>query len=524
MSFDKTSLVRQLIPKSYHFDGYNKLNCPNPRDKPFFSDNVIAMGKYYLTIRMVNPNMISIEYSSVCTNGKIIFRPYTLSLESYVSELKKAIQDNSDFITFNIQPEYNHDFDSCNHCLDKNEDCVQIRKRLPKMTLAAISFNLLDIKEALSTYFEISNQQPIIGGISMKNKNNIFGMNFELGISKDTNISATLMGLAVKNSETGNWYTFDPLKNTRKNITNMTMGNFPIFLLPTKKLDNGDLVKMDGKYYYVKSINSNNTITLLGASDGIIREMLPEESIIPGMTIYTKVVAFDTKSLIDTSSKENMSSNVLAAMCMMQWTNNNQDEFSLDNINDDSFNGLGSCLPMIMAMNGGDIGGIFSGNTDGGINLPMLMMMGSNSGSNDTNGMTQMLVLSQLLGNNNSSFPNIINPPATTGTSAAEGKVICEKCDIEYPKGTKFCPKCGIKTKDLSITCLDCGTALMPGALFCHNCGSKVSKDVCPSCQKHISSNENFCSNCGTSLIENRTSVSQPEKTHETDTVTTSEA
>lgn len=499
MSFNKTSLVRQLVPKTYHFDGYNEINCPNSRDKPFFSDNVIPMGDYFLTIRLVNQNMISLEYASTCTKGKITFKPYKLSLESYVSKLQKAIQDGCDFITFEIQPEYDCDSSICNRCSERNADCSQLWKKLPKQVLAAVSFNSSEVKEALALYFEITNKHTTGGKTIMKNKNNLFGMNFELGLSKDSNIAATLMGIAVKNPETGNWYTFDATKNTRKNIANLKMGNFPIFLLPTKKLEIGDLVKMDKKYYYVKSFNANNTITLLGASDGIIREMLPEESIIPSMTIYTKVVAFDTQSLMDTSSKENMGSNVLAAMCMMQWANGNQDEFSLDNINDDSFNGLGSCLPMIMAMNGSDIGNMFT-DAKGGINLPMLMALGTNSSDTDSNGMMQMLVLSQLLGGNDSPISNIIPDSTTAKATDTEKKVACEKCEATYPEGTNFCPKCGGKTKAISTTCHKCGATLMADAMFCHICGEKVSPDTCPKCGRVLKEGENFCSGCGAAL------------------------
>ena len=144
MSFNKTSLVRQLVPKSYHFDGYNEINCPNSRDKPFFSDNVIPMGEYYLSIRLVNQNMISLEYSSICSYGKITFQPYALSLDSYISKLKTAIQEGSDFITFEIQPEYDVDSNFCSRCSEKNEDCIQLRKNLPKKVLAAVSFNTIN--------------------------------------------------------------------------------------------------------------------------------------------------------------------------------------------------------------------------------------------------------------------------------------------------------------------------------------------------------------------------------------------
>ena len=492
---DKASLVRQLVPKSYHFDGYNELNCQNSRDKPFFADNVIQMGEYYLTVRMTNKNEIVLEYGSVCPKGEITFKPYKLSLETYVSKLKAAIQEGCDFISFEIFPQYN--YDSCSRvCSFKNEDCTAMRKDHPKKVLAAVSFNTSEVKKALAMYFEIIKTTEG-DDIMRKSKNNIFGMNFEMGLSKDPNIAATLMGVAVRSPENGNWYTFDIANNTRKNLANMKMGNFPIFLLPIAKLEVGDLIKKDGKYYYVKSVNPNNTITLIGAADGVIREMLKEESIIPGMTLYVKVVAFDTKSLMDVGSKENMGGNVIAAMCMMNWANGNKDEFSLDSINDDSFNGLGSCMPMLMAMNGGDIGSMFS-NSEGGINFPMLMMLGSGEG--ETNDMTMMLVLSQLLGGNQKNPISEMLSPVISDAPVSEEKVICEKCNETYPAGTNFCSKCGSATKALATTCKKCGAVLMDGAMFCHKCGAKATADTCPNCGKEVSSDENFCSGCGTNL------------------------
>ena len=339
----------------------------------------------------------------------------------------------------------------------------------------------------------------------MKNGKKMFGMNFELGMSKDSNIAATLMGVAVKDSASGNWYTFDQATNTRKNIANFKMGNFPIFLLPTKVLSVGDLIKMGGKYFYVKSLNPSGTITLLGAADGIICERLPEDSIIPGMSLYTKVVAFDTKTLTDTSSNQNMSSNVLAAMCLMGWSKEgSEDEFSLDNISDDSFNGLGSLWP-VLAMSGGNLGRMFT-NSDGGVNLPMLMMIGSDS-DDDSSGMKQALALSQLLGGNtagNNPISNVVSqlsiPGVTTAPVSDEAKVTCQSCNITYPSGTNFCPKCGGKTNPIATSCRKCGSALMAGAAFCHKCGSKVSPDTCPNCGKTVTDEESFCSKCGTRL------------------------
>lgn len=496
---DKAYLVRQLVPRSYHFDGYNELNCQNSRDKPFFADNVIQMGEYYLTIRMENKNQIVLEFDSVCPSGEITFKPYKLSLETYVSKLQKAIQEGCDFISFEIIPHYTYDYDFCSsiRCSLKNEDCIQLRKNQHQKVLAAVSFNTSEVKKALAMYFEIIKTTEGDNIIMKKSKNNIFGMNIEMGLSKDPNIASTLMGVAVRSPENGNWYTFDIANNTRKNLANMKMGNFPIFLLPIAKLEVGDLIKKDGKYYYVKAVNANNTITLIGAADGVIREMLKEESIIPGMTLYVKVVAFDTNSLMDVGSKENMGGSVIAAMCMMNWANGNKDEFSLDNINDDSFNGLGSCMPMLMAMNGGDIGSMFS-NNEGGINFPMLMMLGSGEG--EANDMTMMLAISQLLGGNQKNPISEMLSPVISDVPASAEKVICEKCNEVYPAGANFCSKCGGATKAIATSCKKCGAVLMDGAMFCHKCGAKATADTCPNCGKEVSDDENFCSGCGTNL------------------------
>ena len=191
----------------------------------------------------------------------------------------------------------------------------------------------------------------------MNKTNKLFGMNFELGMSKDKNIASTLMGVAVKNKDSGNWYTFDTATNSRKNLLNFQMGNFPVFLLPTKVLAVGDLIKLNGKYYYVKAINESS-INLIDAAEGVIVEMIPEDNIMLGITLYTKVVAFDTKTLTDPTSNQNMSGNILAAMYMMNMSKGNTDEFSLDSIDDSSFNGLGACLPLLMA-SGNNIGGMF---------------------------------------------------------------------------------------------------------------------------------------------------------------------
>jgi len=495
MQNNRTFLVRNLIPKSYHFDGYDELKCPNSRDKPFFSDNVIPMGNRHLTIRLVDQNTIQLEFSSVCPDGKITFIPFMLTLEEYVEKLRKAVQIGSDFITFEINLKYHCDYNSKRSCIYRNKDCSQLNSKLPTYVYAAVSFNSKEVKEALASYFEIT--KTINGGKSiMKKGKNLFGMNFELGVSKDPNIAATLMGVAVRNKETDNWYSFDTASNSRKNLANFKMGSFPIFLLPTKVLTAGDLIKLNGKYYYVKSANPNSTITLIDAATGIIQEMLPEENIILGMTMYTKVVAFDTKTLTAPNSNQSLGGNMLAAICMMQWSKGNEDEFSLDSISDDSFNGLGAYLPLILASNNA-AGSMFAG-ADGSVDISKMIMLGAMSGNSDNDGMAQMLVLSQLLGGGNNPFSSMGITPNVD--SVASENLVCEKCGKTYPLGTNFCSACGGKTKSTNPTCHNCGATLEKDAKFCGNCGTKIGKNTCPSCGHEVTAGSRFCSECGTNL------------------------
>lgn len=513
MSFDNSSLLRKLIPKSYHFDGYNELNYPNTRDKPkpFFSENVTKIGDYYLTTRIDKLGNLILEYSSVCPNGVISFKPYLLSFESFIQLLKNSIKESSDFITFEIEANYKYTDGFCKNCSYKNKDCSSLLKSSPTSIMAAVSFEVTDIKNALSVYYDINKPQTIQGGNKMGKMKKLFGMNFELGMSKDRNIASTLMGVAVKNSENGNWYVFDSAKHTRTNIAGMKMGDFPVFLLPTQTLSVGDLTKMDGKYYYIQSIDQNY-ITLLGAADGIVRQMLPSDCIILGMNFYTKVVAFDTKTFIDPQSNQNVSGNIIAAMCLMQWKDGDS-EFSLDNVDDDSFNGLGKFLPLLMASGSANGLGTMFGNSEGGINLPLLMMMGSGNSSDEADDMIQMMVLGQLLGGNstgNSMFSSIpgIATTAVQPSTEVSNEVYCPTCNTTYSSDILFCPKCGTHTVIKGQTCTSCGATLKDGAAFCHVCGKKVLDDTCPKCGSKVTAGAKFCHSCGNNLAFTAESVS----------------
>lgn len=498
MSYDKTSLIRKLIPTSYHFDAYNEINCPNSRDKPFFSNSIIKFDdEHNLSISLVNRNKIMLTFSNVCPYSEILFCPYYMTLEEFISKLHEAVKTGRNFIPLDLSVKHTS-HRTCNSCKDSNASCRELQKKNCEKVFAAVSFDYTKMKEALASYFEITNMQTSEGGNNiMKRNNKFFGVNFEFGLSKDSNIASTLMGLAVKNPQNGNWYVFDSEHNTRKNIANVKLGSFPVMLLPTQQYIVGHLYKEYGQYYYVKSLNANGTVTLISAVDGSIRDQLPEESLIPGMNFHTEVIAFDAKNLMNGNSTENVGGNLLAAMLMMNWSKGDGSEFSLDNINEDSFNGLGQYLPLILMNQNSQLGNMFT-NPDGTPNLLMLMTLGSGEG--DNNDMMQMMVLSQLLGSGNTPFSTVSSPVTAPAVPSGENKVICEKCGITYPEGTNFCPKCGSRTKAVVHTCRVCGTTLMEGAAFCHKCGTKVVADTCPTCGRPIGKDDFFCPKCGTHL------------------------
>lgn len=272
----------------------------------------------------------------------------------------------------------------------------------------------------------------------MGKKNNFMGMNFEFGPSKDPNLAATILGVAVRDGNNGPWYTYDSAKHTRKNLSNVKLGNLPTYLLPVTTMRPGELMKRHGKYFWIDKITDEGTFKAAEAISGQMCEILPEESLIPGFNLYTKVVALDSKSLTDPNGNS-VANNILAAMLMMNWSKNDgKSEFSLDDISDDSFNGMGNMLPLVLAQSGGgNIGNIFGGE-GGQINLPMLMMLG---GDSDEGGFMQMYVLSQLLNNGGSTglegiIPGFGRNQVTTTPSKSEGAtVVCDKCGEIYYYG-----------------------------------------------------------------------------------------
>lgn len=140
--------------------------------------------------------------------------------------------------------------------------------------------------------------------------NNIFNMNLEFGPNKDENISSTLMGIAVKNGDS--WRIYDKKKHEITDVGDLRLGNLPIFVLPTAKLSEGDLIKDDGEYYFVMKVEAGSTQTLC-AKTGEMKEVIPIKNIL-GFSCYSKVIALsDYLNMESDFDVEKMA--IMSALC-----------------------------------------------------------------------------------------------------------------------------------------------------------------------------------------------------------------
>lgn len=140
--------------------------------------------------------------------------------------------------------------------------------------------------------------------------NNIFNMNTEFGPNKDENIASTLMGVAVKNGDS--WRIYDKKKKEITDVGDMQLGNLPIFILPTTELNEGDLIKDAGEYYFVMNVAKGSTQTLC-AKTGEMKTVIPIKNVL-GFSCYSKVIALsDSINMGNDFDVEKLT--IMSAMC-----------------------------------------------------------------------------------------------------------------------------------------------------------------------------------------------------------------
>jgi hypothetical protein len=149
--------------------------------------------------------------------------------------------------------------------------------------------------------------------------NNFFNMNMEFGPNKDENIASTLMGVAVKNGDS--WRIYDKKTKQITDIGDMQLGNLPIFILPTTKLSEGDLIKDAGEYYFVMKVAAGSTQTLC-AKTGEMKTVIPIKNVL-GFSCYSKVIALsDSINMGGDFDVEKLA--IMSTMCGQPGQNNNQ--------------------------------------------------------------------------------------------------------------------------------------------------------------------------------------------------------
>lgn len=535
MSKGDTSLIRKLIPIRWMFDLYTRgfdnqveVNSRSPCTSPFFGNGTISFNSGTITTCLdpADPKKLFIDFSTFCPKNLVKFDTVVITLKDFITQLEKVIERKTDFISFdvNVSTEWLNEWDcrSFNTCSKSNvcKSINKLSKDSPKFFIkgsvtCAVQFKLSEIKEALAVYHGIEDNK---GGFNMKGSFGKLFSGMEMGLNKDPRIKSTLTGIVVQNPDNGKWYAFDPATRTRKDMLNLKLGNFPIIMVPVKNLTVGKLTKRDGKYYWVQSINNDNTFTGVNAMTGAIETFVNNDSLIPGFNFYTEVIAFDGKTLLDPNSKKNMGGNVLGAMLMMKMMDNDKAEFSLDDINDDSFNGLGMFMPMLLASKDGNLG---ITNPDGSPNIMMMMMLMGDGGEGGMNDFMKITLLSNLLGGGNNANPlgDIMNGFAAavpalapdSATTSEPASFVCSACGKEFnDPAVHFCTECGGKVVPAGATCPKCGAQLKNGAKFCHVCGAKIGANVCKACGKEVPEEAKFCPYCGNDLVNKAAPAAEP--------------
>ena len=224
---------------------------------------------------------------------------------------------------------------------------------------------------------------------------NIFNMNMEFGLNNDENIASTLMGVAVKNGD--NWRIYDKKKKEIMDIGEMQLGNLPIFILPTTKLNEGDLIKDADEYYFVIKVAKGSTQTLC-AKTGEMKTVIPIKNVL-GFSCYSKVIALsDSINMGDDFDVEKLA--IMSAMC----GNTDKDGGQMNQLLPlmffkDKLGGGDDDMMKIMLMTS-----IMSATAEGGDQnvtmnqmLPLMLLKEKGEGDDD---MTKMMLVSSMLGGN----------------------------------------------------------------------------------------------------------------------------
>ena len=223
--------------------------------------------------------------------------------------------------------------------------------------------------------------------------NNFFNMNMEFGPNKDENIASTLMGVAVKNGDS--WRIYDKKTKQITDIGDMQLGNLPIFILPTTKLSEGDLIKDAGEYYFVMKVAAGSTQTLC-AKTGEMKTVIPIKNVL-GFSCYSKVIALsDSINMGGDFDVEKLA--IMSTMCGQPGQNNQMNQLLPLMLFKDKLGGDDDMMKM-MLMYSMMSAPAEDGDQNATMNqlLPLMLFKDKLGGDDD---MMKMMLMSSMMGGN----------------------------------------------------------------------------------------------------------------------------
>ena len=223
--------------------------------------------------------------------------------------------------------------------------------------------------------------------------NNFFNMNMEFGPNKDENIASTLMGIAVTNGDS--WRIYDKKTKQITDIGDMQLGNLPIFILPTTKLSEGDLIKDAGEYYFVMKVDAGSTQTLC-AKTGEMKTVIPIKNVL-GFSCYSKVIALsDSINMGGDFDVEKLA--IMSTMCGQPGQNNQMNQLLPLMLFKDKLGGDDDMMKM-MLMYSMMSAPAEDGDQNATMNqlLPLMLFKDKLGGDDD---MMKMMLMSSMMGGN----------------------------------------------------------------------------------------------------------------------------
>lgn len=137
------------------------------------------------------------------------------------------------------------------------------------------------------------------------------------------------IAVAIKNDGKTNYKTYNVKKKTLTNVTNFcfNIGDEMFFVIPTNKVEVGDIILVSGKPKCVIETN-NNIITVIDYENSEVRQVVPERHVFMGNTyFYGKIVSMFGNSFKKGKGAGNIMKMMMLSQ-MMGGNNNNNNGMS----------------------------------------------------------------------------------------------------------------------------------------------------------------------------------------------------